>query len=332
MDIIKSTAPNEIINIIPDRTTAPRIIERISNGWNSSVPQIVNGQVVIGGALDHTSLIVSTELQVLLTASDWMLTFLTDTWDRHDYEYDTKNKGTHTIKSMCNSFIAATVPNFIQNINKNINLPVSGGFTSRCLFIYADQRARYLPFPPALESNPQSVSIMQGIKNDLQHISYNLKGEYTCNTEARVKFENFLKIVDITNDMDSEPVANFRGRIKTHTLKLAMILAAARKDSLIIEGIDMDNAILYIKAVFKDLEKIFRGTGESELAIPMGKIQTYLEKVGISSKQSMLKHLRNYVTIETLDRCLWLLEYTSVCETSSVGKTTMWRLRNGSKP
>src|SRR5215469_11250884 len=65
-DLIRDRNVNPLVNVIADRVTAPRIIERIATGWNSSVPQIVNGQVVIGGSLDHTCTIFSTELQVLL--------------------------------------------------------------------------------------------------------------------------------------------------------------------------------------------------------------------------------------------------------------------------
>src|SRR5215472_13538930 len=114
--IVRDTVPNYIANMVSDRVTAPRILERIANGWNNSIPQLVNGQLVIGHSQDHTCTIYSTELKVLLGASEWMLEFLCESWDRNEYDYDTKNKGSALVKNMCTSLIGGTVPDYLQCI------------------------------------------------------------------------------------------------------------------------------------------------------------------------------------------------------------------------
>lgn len=323
--IVKDTKPNYIANMISDRVTAPRILERIATGWNSNVPQIVNGQVLIGGTLDHTCTIYSTELRVLVNASDWMLEFLCESWDRNSYDYDTKNKGSSIITDMCTSLIGGTVPDYIRGIDKDSDISIKGGFTSRCLFIFEDTQSKYLPFPPPIKSNNQSTAIVADIKNDLEHISRNLKGEYTYNTEARLKFENFLKPIRTGNIDDSEPVANFKSRVRSHTLKLAMVIAASYKDVLVIDGFDMDNAIFHMKQVLKDLVKVFRGSGESELAYPLARVQAFLEKTGVASKRDMVKHLHRHMTVETLDRILYTLEEMGFCSIVTKGKTTLFK-------
>ena len=327
--LLKAKAVNPLVNIVQDRVTAPKILERIATGWNSSIPQIVNNQVVIGGTQDHTCTICSTELRVLISASDWMLEFLCESWDRNSYDYDTKNKGTSIVKSMCTSLIAGTVPHYLQNLERDINLSINGGFTSRCLFIFADAPSKNLPLPPPIDSNPQSLLLKKCIENDLEHISFNLSGEYTYNTEARIKFENFLTSIRSNNTYDSEPMLNFKSRIRSHVLKLAMVISAARKDSLIIEGIDMDNSIAYVKSVVIDLEKIFSGTGESELAPAMAKVQGYIEKNGIASKKELMKHLYRHMSFETLERVLYTLEIMEFCFPITRGKTTYYQHQNG---
>lgn len=330
--IVRDTAPNYIANMISDRVTAPRILERIATGWNSAIPQVVNGQVLIGGSLDHTCTIYSTELRVLVNASDWMLEFLCESWDRNSYDYDTKNKGSSIIANMCTSLIGGTVPDYIRGIDRDSDISVKGGFTSRCIFVFEDTQSKYLPFPPAIKSNVQSMALISSIKNDLEHIAHNIKGEYTYNAEAKFKFESFLKPLHNANPDDSEPVANFKARIRAHTLKLAMVIAASYGDNYVIDGMIMDGAIFHMKKILTDLEKVFRGSGESEIAYPLARVQTLLERVGMASKPEMIKHLHRHMTVETLDRILYTLQEMGFTTVVTVGKTTYFKHRNGHGP
>ena len=330
-NVIRDVLINPLVNVIPDRVTAPRIIERIAAGWNSSIPKIVNNQVVIGSPQEHTCTIFSTELGVLIGASEWMLDFLCESWDRNKYDYDTKNKGTSNVSNMCTSLIGATVPDYIQDMDRN-GKSIKGGFTSRCVFVFEDKHSRDIPFPPPIESNSQSVSTLASIKNDLEHVAQHIQGEYTYNTEAKLKFQSFLKSVRSNTNDDSDPIAHFKARIRAHVLKLAMILSASRKDSLVIDGVDMENAIFHMKRVLKDVEKVFRGSGDSELALSSDRVITFLEKVGVASKRDILLNLRRHLTVETLDRVMYMLQNIGLVEVTTSGKTTMFKNRNGKGP
>ena len=327
-NVIRDTAPNVLVNIISDRVTAPRIIERIATGWNNSVPKIVNGQIIIGSPQEHTCTIFSTELGVLVGASEWMLDFLCESWDRNKYDYDTKNKGTANIANMCTSLIGATVPDYIQDMDKN-GKSIKGGFSSRCLFIYEDAHSRYIPFPPPISTNSQSVAMLASIKNDLEHIAQNLAGEYTYNAEAKLRFENFLKSVRANVSADPESIANFKSRIRAHTLKLAMILSAARKDSMVIDGFDMANAIVHMTRILEDVKRVFRGSGDSELALSCGRVEEYLDKVGVASKKDILCVLHRHITQETLERILHTMTYIGKIGSVTQGKTIMYQNVNG---
>lgn len=330
--VVRDTAPNYLVNMISDRVTAPRILERIATGWNTNIPKIINGQVIIGGSIEHTCTLFSTELGVLVGASEWMLEFLCESWDRNAYDYDTKNKGSAIVSDMCTSLIGGTVPDYVQNIERDNKRTIKGGFTSRCIFIYEETPSKYLPFPPPISSSSQSVSMLGCIKNDLEHISHNITGEYTYNVEAKIKFENFLKMVRTNASCDIEPVLNYKARIRAHILKLALILAASRKDSLVIEGIDMDNAIAFHQKVVKDLNRIFRGSGDSEISVAIAKVQEYIERVGLASKKELLSNLYRHMTVETLDRSLYVLETIGFCDPITRGKVTFFKHRNGAGP
>lgn len=327
--IVRDTAPNYLANMVSDRVTAPRILERIATGWNTA-PTIVNQQLIVG-AMDHTCTIYSTELGVLVGASDWMLEFLCESWDRNTYDYDTKNKGSAFISDMCTSLVGGTVPDYLKSIDRNGDITIKGGFTSRCLFIFDDKPSKFLVNPPALDSDPASVALKKALKNDLEHIARTCVGEYFYDTAAQLRFERYIRAISSNTDNDSEAIQNFKARIKAHVLKLAMILCASRKDDLVIEEMDMMNAITFVNTSLKDIEKVFRGAGESELAPATARVQQYIEKTGMATEKELMKHLYRHMTIETLKRILYVLEQVGYLEVVTQGKTTFFKQLKQSK-
>lgn len=326
----QSTGTTPLANMIPDRVTGPRILERIAAGWNSA-PRIVGGQVA-QGSTDRSATIFSTELSILLGASDQMIDYLCEWWDRTDgYEYDTKNAGTSIIKDQCISLIAGTVPDFIRHIDRNRNMTIKGGFTSRCLFVYEEKPARYILHPPPIASNPQSVAMLKALKNDAEHIASLPGGEFKYSPGALILYDRFMTAAMIDTKEDSEAVAHFKGRMGVHISKLAMVLAISREDTLIINQTDMANAITFVKKALTTLEKVFRGSGDSNLAEATGYVQTYLEKVGGATRRELLRNLYRHIDADTLDRILYVLIEIGFCSKVTQGSQPIFRV-NTKKP
>ena len=325
--MILDTKPNQVVNTLPDRITAERIIERISDGW-STAPSIKNMQLVMG-KMDHNCLLFSSEIRVLLGASDWMLEFLEEAWSKTTYEYQTKNKGNVAIDNMCCSLLAASVPDFLRNVNREAHMVITGGFSSRCLFIYAENPSKDLPFPEPLKKNVKSKALYDNIVLDLQEIG-KLRGEFVIDTSARLRFEAFLKLNRAAASRDdSEAVANFRARVKAHVLKLAMIFCVSRSDSLIINEMDMLNAVAEINKILISLTKLFRGAGEGMDAAVTARVQDYIEKYGRVSKKEIFKALHRHLnSMESLDRILFVLETIGHCEAVCSNKTTFYQPLN----
>ena len=312
-DMIKENKPYELVNTLSDRITAERIIERIADGWTSP-PVLKNMQLIISKP-NHNCLLFSTELRVLLGASEWMLEFLEEAWSKKTYDYQTKNKGNVFIDNMCCSLLAASVPDFLRNINREAHMVITGGFSSRCLFIYAENPSKDLPFPEALKKNPRSKTLYDNLLNDLQDITL-LHGEFQVDSDARLLFERFLiqnRAASCSDD--SEAIANFRARIKVHVLKLAMVLSASRGNSLRIDRFDMFNAITEIQKISNSLSKLFRGAGDSIDAVTAARVQDFIEKYEPVSKKEILRALHRHMTSDTLERILWTLEAIGFCST-----------------
>jgi len=345
-----------LINTISDRVTAQKIVERLSNGFDAppkilyptsngygtTSPSTANSSVhagvpTVGGHLFNTSsapvivatkesaaTIMSSELQTLLGSSEWMTQFLCDAWDRKDFEYDTKNKGTHIVKDMCVSMIGACVPAYIQSINKSTEAAVNGGFTARAVFVYADKKAQDIVWPRNLEQT-MGAEFIKKLEEDLVTIS-NLEGEFSFNDEAKALFENFYKTSPIVrqHEADSEVMLYFKSRVHVHFFKVAMAFSAARDDSRIIDRIDTLVSIDLLKQIQANLDRAFRGVGNSPLAEATQKVLSYLERMGAASRKQILKHNYTHVTNEDLSRVLYtLLEMGSIRE-DSVGSEKLF--------
>jgi energy-coupling factor transporter ATP-binding protein EcfA2 len=322
--MIIDTKPNQVVNMLSDRITAERIIERISDGW-STAPQLKNMQLVLGKN-DHNCLLFSSEIRVLLGASDWMLEFLEEAWSKTTYEYQTKNKGNVAIDNMCCSLLAASVPDFLRNVNREAHMVITGGFSSRCLFIYAENPSKDLPFPEPLKKNLKSKALYDNLVLDLQEIG-TLRGEFVIDTGARLRFEAFLRLNRAASSKDdSEAVANFRARIKAHVLKLAMIFSVSRDNTLHISEMDMVNAIAEVQKILVSLSKLFRGAGEGMDAAVTARVQDFIEKYGRVSKKEIFKALHRHLNSpEALDRILYVLESIGYCVVVNSNKTTFYQ-------
>ena len=322
--LVRQTTNGSLMaNIISDRVTSPRIIQRIADGWNS--PPSMVGQQLVLGAKDHSCTIYSTELSILVGASDMMLDFLCESWDRGEYDYDTKNSGSAFIKDMCTSLIGCTVPDFIRNIDRNKNMSIKGGFTSRCLFIYEDVPARSLLHPQPIAHNPQSKKLLDILRNDLLYISQLPGGEYTYSTGAQSIFDKFMLGIKANYKDDSDAVQHFKSRIRAHVFKLAMVTAISRHDALVIDTCDMANAICQVQKALDTIELVFGGSGDSDLAIATGYVQSYVEKVGIASQRDMLRNLYRHMNADTLTRVLYVLTEIGYFVTDTVGKQVVYK-------
>jgi hypothetical protein len=318
---IKMAKDLKLINDISDRVTAPKIIQKIADGFPKTT--VVAGKVITG--TDSSATLVSTELPTLLGASDWMLPFLCDAWDRSEFNYDTKNSGTSVISGMCVSLIGGCVPDFIRRLNKDVTAAINGGFTARTIFVYADKKSQNLIWPKSFEEHA-GASFITELKEDLEHIA-GLRGEVGISAAAYITFENFKKKL-VPEDDESDLLVNFKSRMHVHVLKLAMVWCVARDDSMMISRGDMEGAIFMVTKVMDNLEKTFRGVGESDIAEGTARVQDFIEKKGATTRNEILKSLHRHISPENLYRILLVLENIGFFDYVSVGGKTLIRFRN----
>ena len=320
--LVKETASNSLVNVLNDEITGPKLLHTIAEGW-ATTPKLINGQAILASK-EHTCTILATELQSLVDSGEGMLVRLNKLWDQDEYSYRTKNQGNAVIKGMCVNLLGGTVPDYVRNMDKAYSMVVAGGFTARCIFIFEDRKSKDMPYIPAIGDVPQSLALYEKLKNDLLHIAQNVKGLYTLNDEARIVFSNFYPNISPQPE-DSDAILNFKGRMRTHIWKMSMILSAARKDRMVIEGQDVKDAIYLVTTVRRQLDKVFRGVGSSQLAEPTARVQSILERCGMLTKQELIRATNRHMDPATLDRVLFVLETIGFCNTQKVGTKVYWK-------
>lgn len=186
----------------------------------------------------------ASELGSLLDTKDSkMLDVLTDLWDGKltEWKKNTKTSGNDTIPNPWINILACTTPKWMsENMNSRV---MGGGFASRCIFVHGDKK-RHLIAYPKLVIPPDYGKLREDLIHDLGEIA-NMRGEMLLTPEAvewGMKWYNdhYTFYKDHLADTDQ---VGYIARKQSHLHKLAMVLSAARGDSMMIERRDLEHAL-----------------------------------------------------------------------------------------
>jgi len=225
--------------------------------------------------------LIASELGNLLDPQDrGMVNLFIDLWDgRKTLEKVTKMSGNDSVEGPWINMLGCTTPHWIAD-----NMPsatVGGGFTSRCVFVYAEKKERFIAYPK-YHFPTDSARIEEDLVHDLEWIATNLCGEYTLTADALAWGESWYrnhwevsagKVADDRMD-------GYMARKQTHMHKLAMVLAAATRDELVITLEDLQLADVMLTGTESDLAKVFSRIGRSEDSIQADRFIAYVRKRG----------------------------------------------------
>ncbi len=224
--------------------------------------------------------LAASELGTLLDLQNRdMINLLIEMWDgKKSYEKLTKGSGQELINAPWINLIAGTTPDWMStNMTQSM---IGGGLASRCIFIYAEAKDKYIAFiDEHLDDTDQALR--RTLIADLELISH-LKGEFIITPEAREwerqRYEVFWK--DAVLRADNKTMEGYAARKQTHLLKIGMVLSASRGDSLCIELQDLMLADGMLIDVEKDLAKVFASIGRSEDSLQAEHLIEIIRKKG----------------------------------------------------
>lgn len=222
------------------------------------------------------------ELGTFLKPDDGeLIDVLVSLWDGQleTWRKETKTQGKDEIVNPWVNVIGCTTPAWLR-----ANMPetmIGGGLTSRILFVYGDKKRHYIPYPGLVITEKDYLDTQQLLVQDLQKIGQ-LKGEYELTQEAiawgSVWYENHWNIVP--EHLASERFEGYRARKQTHVHKVAIVLAAARSDELIIEEQDLVNAYNLVTGTEADMLRVFESIGLQSSAQRHNEVLAYVRAYG----------------------------------------------------
>lgn len=240
------------INFGPDAMTWQALITSLAG---SAEQFVIDEQYHTMSAIT----ISSSEFGTLLNPQDReMVDALVSLWDGQvgTFEKKTKTMGEDKITNPWINLLACTTPAWIGG-----NFPeymIGGGFMSRCIFVYAEHKRHLVAYPKG-QLPPNFLEMQQNLVHDLELIASQLAGEYVLSPEAeKWGIDWYQKHYENPGDeLDRERLGGYIARKQTHMHKLAMIVAASRRDELIIEREDLVFALSQLNEVERHMNRIF---------------------------------------------------------------------------
>ena len=220
----------------------------------------------------------SSEFGNLLNPQDKeMVDLLVSLWDgkQGSFEKKTKHSGEDRVENPWINLIACTTPAWIAG-----NFPeymIGGGFTSRTIFVYADQKEKYVAYP-GLQVPANLAQMEADLIDDLTQISM-LHGEMKLTPEAIAWGEDWYRqhYSERAANLDPDRFGGYLARKQTHVHKLGMILSAAESDSMLITPQHLATAHAMVTDLEPDMQFVFSKIGRSDASLHAERLVSFVQ-------------------------------------------------------
>lgn len=226
-----------------------------------------------------------------------LIEVLISMWDGQleNWGHQTKSSGNIEIKNPWLNLLGCTTPAWLEN-----NFPTSmigGGLTSRIMFVYGEKKRHLVAYPDDLIQEDDYYGQKKLLIEDLQRIAL-LSGVYRLSPSARKFGNDWYESLWTTRppDMANDRYSGYLSRKQTHMHKLAIILAAAQRDTLVIEREDLVEADALLTAVEPHMIKVFESVGVVDESKNIASILAYVRAHKWIDPTTLYSMLRNNIT------------------------------------
>jgi len=233
-----------------------------------------------------------------------MVNLMIALWDgkRGSFAKITKMSGSDAIENPWINMIACTTPTWIaDNFSQYM---IGGGFTSRCIFVYADKKRQLVAYPN--RTAPRNFHEQQAnLIHDLEVIS-TLAGEFTISDSGYEWGEAWYIKHNSTRPagLDMDQFGGYLARKQTHIHKLAMVLTASRQNSLVIERDILEVAESFVSALEKDMPLIYSRIGQTEVTRGSSQIIDIVSRRGSVPRDELFSQLFRTMSFRDFEMAL----------------------------
>lgn len=269
--------------------------------------------------------IESSEFGNFLNPSDReMVDVLVSLWDGKQGAFTkiTKTQGNDEVINPWVNIVACTTPSWIAG-----NFPeymIGGGFTSRCIFVYAEKKRKYVAYP-SQHLPPEFQEMRLKLIQDLERIS-NLAGPYELDPAALVWGEKWYE--DLFKNrpphLNNERFGGYIARKQTHIHKLAMVMAAAKRDERVILLEELEGANAVVSALELEMPRVFSHIGRTEISRHMEELLSCIRAYGEIEYTELFKAMfRIFPSTLDFENALKSLRSAGFIDTVPTGTNTM---------
>lgn len=239
--------------------------------------------------------IVSSEFGTLINPADReMVDMLVSLWDgRPSFNKSTKGSGKDIVVNPWINIIACTTPSWIAG-----NFPeymIGGGFCSRCVFVYVEEKAKYVAYP-GLETPKNLEDMEKRLVQDLEHFSLNFAGEYALTNEAiawgRDWYEKHYQ--NRPENLDDNRFGGYIARKQTHIHKLAMVIACSRRDVMAISSEDLQEANNRVTDLEEDMPHVFGLIGRTDVSLHTERFISFVRRKKTVEYEEAYRYVHDY--------------------------------------
>lgn len=237
------------------------------------------------------SYIVSDELAVFLgegAEDSSLIALLTKVFDCPNVvDYRTIGRGTEEGFNICVNMLAGTTNHWMKS-----SLPpgaVGGGFTSRVVFVYGSDSGKRVPFP---KLTPQQKEARKALAHDLATIRKTHRGRYELTKDAREWYSTWY--VDVSHpERADHTLSGYYGRRHITLLKTAMVVAAARREELVIREKDLEDSLAYLRETERHLPGVMQQVQASAEGEKSLRIYALIERAGTIDHSNLLRRVHH---------------------------------------
>ena len=290
--VSKSTTANigmDLLKRVPGILFGPNVVT-----WQALVQCLNKAQEEVEITPGHYETqacltINSSELGNLLNPQDReMVDMLVSVWDGADIRKVTKGSGTDEVPRPLINLIACTTPSWIASSIPEYML--GGGLLSRCVFVFADRKERFVAYPGL--AVPKDIStIADLLVEDLARIA-SLSGEFGMTQEAVDWGQDWYSRLFAKQSGDPR-LRDYVTRKQTHLHKLAMILSVSRRDDLIITEKELQDAEIALSKNEERMGDVFNQVGRTAESSAADQILSILNQNGPTDAMIIYRSLHS---------------------------------------
>lgn len=228
-----------------------------------------------------------------------LIDVLVSLWDGQlgTWRRSTKTQGDDEIENPWINVIGCTTPSWLKD-----NFPeamVGGGLTSRVVFVYADAKRKLVPYPADLIPDQYFEDESRMLMEDLQRIG-EMCGEYEMEKEAKQWGADWYKDhwSKKPENLAADRFAGYMARKQTHIHKLAIVLAAAQRDDLVITRNDLEMAHSFVTATEADMSTVFESIGVAPMAKAALEVLALIRAYETVEQTVLFRRVMNSMSLE----------------------------------